>query len=109
MAAKTALKLASATHPSVGKFLRDLRSGVERSARNDNTKGSKLELDMIKLEKEIQEKDSAMMVLETSANAGVNIGSEEIIATGAVAKELEELMKGGKKKLQALRMCCSLK
>ena len=95
MAGKTALKLASATQSSVCKFLRDLRSGVERSARNDNAKGSKLELGMIKLVKETHNTDSAMMVLEKQANAGVNIGSEEIVATGAVAKELEELMKGG--------------
>ena len=95
MAVKTALKLASATHSSVDTFPRDLRSGVERNARNDNTKGSKLELDMIKLEKEIQEKDSAMMVLETSANAGVNIGSEEIIATGGGREGARRAHEGG--------------
>ena len=104
-AVAVAVKAACQAHGTIDKFVREIEAAVDASQQNENSKGCKIELDLDGMKVTLTAKDKELLAFERKcvASNGATITEKEIKGAAAVAEEVVEAIKSGRKKMAALK------
>eukprot|EP00959_Pyramimonas_sp_CCMP1952_P086491 1809155-Pyramimonas_sp.AAC.1 len=104
-AVAVAAKAARAAHGYIDRFVRELEAAIESSSKNENSKGCKIENDLDAMRGTLAAKDKELLTFEKKcvSSNGAGITGKEIQTAADLAKEIDDAIKNGRKKLAALR------
>ncbi|CAK0840465.1 unnamed protein product [Prorocentrum cordatum] len=104
-AVAVAVKAARAAHGYIDRFVRELEAAIESSSKNENSKGDKIENDLDAMRGTLAAKDKELLTFEKKcvSSNGAGITGKEIQTAADLAKEIDDAIKNGRKKLAALR------
>ncbi|CAK0911291.1 unnamed protein product [Prorocentrum cordatum] len=99
------VKAARAAHGYIDRFARELEAAIESSSKNENSKGCKIENDLGAMRGTLAAKDKELLTFEKKcvSSNGAGITGKEIQTAADLAKEIDDAIKNGRKKLAALR------
>ena len=100
-----AVKAVRGAHGFIDRFVREVEAAIESSKKNENSRGCKIETDLDALTGTLAAKDKELLAFEKKcvSSNGVGICGKEIQAAADLAKEIDEMIKNGRKKVTALR------
>ena len=104
-AVAVAVKAARQAHGTIDRFVREIEAAVDASQQNENSKGCKIEIDLDGMKVTLTAKDKELLAFERKcvASNGATITEKEIKGAAAVAEEVVEAIKSGRKKMAALK------
>ena len=104
-AVAVAVKAARQAHGTIDRFVLEIEAAVDASQQNESSKWCKIEVDLDGMKVTLGAKDKELLAFERKcvASNGAGITEKEIKGAAAVAEEVVEAIKSGRKKMAALK------
>jgi hypothetical protein len=102
-AVQVALKSVRLAHSVCDKFIRDVGVVIAASKDNPNSTGCKIETDLTSLQGTLAAEDKEILIFENLCRSNAKVGGKSIETVAATVKRIDESVKTGRKKVNALK------